>query len=294
MVIFFHFCLIHFKSIKNMNHLSRFFSLTALIVVLTSFTLIDGTNNEDKIAGFSEGNCTTSFGGNVKVNKLYDGGREIGSSIWINRSSKRVNAKYFAENPNNSTPYQRYQSWRGGKSVVLVSSGAYATDFNINQGKPVGLTVDNGSIVNRNYDSSMDGLVIVYATGGIVVSNIEDGNLNLVGEGTVDIKRATDRAKFLKWAEAKDATVFQTHLLAYDNQSKMVRDNGRTAVRKFLILAKSGGTLYHIIFYTKKNSYSLLDGTNYALNYLKGTKGMKVVAMLNLDTGGFDVLGTGL
>ena len=39
--------------------------------------------------------------------------------------------------------------------------------------KPVGLTIDNGNIVNGAL-TNMDGLVIVYATGGVVVSNLEE------------------------------------------------------------------------------------------------------------------------
>lgn len=275
-----------------MKRTFRLLSLSAVILFLTSFTLSDARfNHKNKINGFSEGNCTTSFGGNVSVNKLYDNGREIGHSIWINRSSRRVSAKYFADNPNANSPLNRYNAWRRDKSVVLVSSGAYATSFH--GGIPVGITVDNGKIINQTYESKMDGLVIIYATGGIVVSDIEEGNLSLEGVGVVDIKDSYDRQKFFRWAQKENATVFQTHLLAYKNQSKIYTRKSGTAVRKFLILAKDrGGSLYHIIFYTKKRDMTLAAGTKNTLKYLKG-KRMNVIAMVNLDTGGFDVLGTG-
>lgn len=244
-----------------------------------------------------ESYCTSSFGGDVTTYTLNMGGSELGKSIWISRKSKRAKAKYFAHKYGGSDVHDRYTKWRvnSGKNIILKSSGAYATGWN-GSDIPVGLTVDNGVVVNRNYHNTMDGLVIVYATGGIAVSNIEDGDLYLEALGRkVDIRNASDRNAFLAWAQSERATVFQMHLMAYGNKIEVGKYNSSSSrsTRKFLALAKSrSGELFHIIFYLKNHSYSLYDATKLVFDYLRKDKRMNVIAMINLDTGGFDILNT--
>jgi len=244
----------------------------------------------------SEKHCTTSFEGLVNTYMLEEKGIEVGKSIWISRKGGRVKAKYFAHKQNGYHVHHRYTTWRvnDGKNIILKSSGTYATSWN-NSDLPVGVTADNGVIVNRDYSSKMDGLVIVYATGGIAVSNIEDGDLFLTSlNKKVDITNYSDRAKFLKWAEREDVTVFQTHLLAYKNKIEISKNygSGRTARRQFLTLVKDeNGEIFHVIFYLKDKEYSLYDGTTLVLEYLKHKK-YNTVAMLNLESGGAHILNT--
>lgn len=243
----------------------------------------------DVYPSFSQSNCTTSSGGNVHTFELMDGGSKVGYAVWISRQSQRVKARYFAYKQSGSNVYSRYEVWRSGKKVVLMSSGAYAST-----GIPVGVTVDYGNIVNRKYDDKMDGLVIVYATGGIVVSNAEDGDLYLDALGKkIDIRDVQSRTEFLNWAESENATVFQTHLLAYTNELRFHKDTKEKARRKFLVLAKSGsGELFHIIFYTKYQNYSLYEAAEGIMEFLHGMR-MDVTAIVNLDTGMYDIMGTG-
>lgn len=85
--------------------------------------------------------------------------------------------------------------------------------------KPVGLCIDNGEIVNKSLANDLGGLVIVYATGGIVTTRLSDGNLTMQtnsGNKVFDIKNsAFDRVQFINWAKEFEATVFQAHLLVY-------------------------------------------------------------------------------
>lgn len=241
--------------------------------------------------------CASSFDDDVQTYVFKRNGSNKGNSIWISRKSGRAKAKYFAHKSGGDDVHDRYTKWRinGSKNIILKSSGAYATGWN-NSNIPVGVTVDNGVIVNRNYHNSMDGLVIVYATGGIAISNIEDGDLYLEALGRkVDIRNASDRNAFLSWAQAEQATVFQMHLLAYNNKIEVGKYNSSPsrAVRKFLVLAKSrDGELFHIIFHLKNQSYSLYNATELVFNYLRKDKRMNVIAIINLDTGGFDILNT--
>ena len=265
----------------------------------TEPTFEDITSTEECLSevafGLSESSCATAFGGTVTTYNLKDSYTNVGHSIWISRKGGKAKAKYFAHKQGGYHVHHRYTVWRvnDSKNIILKSSGTYATGWN-NSDLPVGVTVDNGVVVNRSYSPKMDGLVIVYATGGIAVSNIEDKDLYLESIGRkVDITNATDRAAFLRWAEKEDATVFQTHLLAYKNRSQIVQDNGETARRKVLALAKtSSGELFHIILYFKNYEYSLADATSRSLSYLKNSRGMDVIAMINLDTGGYDILNT--
>lgn len=276
----------------------RHTALLTLLLISTSFTFTkkQATIPSDSNPSFgtlSQTHCKSAFGGNVKTYTLKDGRSKIGHAIWISRKSQKVKAKYFAHKQYGQTVYQRFNTWKGDKSLVLMSSGAYSERWDVDS-PPTGLTVDNGEIVNRNYRSDMDGLVIVYATGGIVVSNIEDGDLYLGAlRKKVDITNYRDRAEFLQWAKKERATVFQTHLLAYKNELKTGHNgSSSTSRRKVLALArKRGGELFHIIFYMKDRNYSIHNAADAVLSFLKRQR-MDVVAIVNLDTGSYDIIDT--
>jgi hypothetical protein len=277
-----------------MKHLFSLVLLTLIAIIISSFSYPTASTYSDKENGISEQYCNSTFGGNVKTYTLKDGSRNMGHSIWISRESGKVDAKYFAHKQYGEVVHDRYDSWRSGKDVVLMSSGAYATGWK-GSDVPVGVTVDNGKIVNRNYDDDMDGLVIVYATGGIAVSNIDNGDLYLDALGRkVDIRNVKDRGDFLNWAVSQNATVFQTHLTIFKNQLQCYysSSDGNTR-RKSLVLAKnSNGELFHIIFYFKDSGHTLYNASKMTLSYLRG-KGMDVIAAINLDTGDYDIINTG-
>jgi hypothetical protein len=249
-----------------------------------------------RVSGFDMSLCSTAHNGEVQSGDLLHNGSIVGSVIGINRSSKTIKAKYFAFKENGKTVNERYNEWRkNNKNIVLVSSGAYSTDFSAG-GSPVGLTVDNGNEVNINYNDKMDGLVIIEEAGGVRVTNIEDGNLRIENGGsweTVDIKNDLQRRKFLKWAKEKQATVFQTHLLLYDNKMKVAYNaNKSVSVRKLLVLAEDNAkNIFHYVIYTKKEGYNLTDLANNTLAMFNG-KGYKVIGAMNLDTGSLDILST--
>ncbi len=84
--------------------------------------------------------------------------------------------------------------------------------------------------------------------------------------------------------------MFQTQLLAYKNKLTIdARGRKNKRERRFLALATtSGGELYHIIFDLPEGAY-LYDGAKKALRYLQDLS-MDVTALLNLDTGAYNVL----
>jgi len=269
---------------------------TILLLGLMGFLMGWGYNPTLGVSGFAmradpfqTSEAYTLADGNVVVKQLTNRqGKEMGKAIWINRTNQNVNAKYFAYRDKRGTGvYDRYETWRTDKEMVVACAGAYTTSGGI----PDGLTVDAGEIVNRNLSTDKDGLVIIYATGGIVVSDIDEGDLVLGGIGKVDPRNSLDKIQILDWVEERRATMFQTHLLVYKDHMR-IDSQGRTerANRRILALVKNPyGTLYHVLFDLTEPTYYLYDAARDVYNHLN-SHSMEVVAVMNFDTGSYDIL----
>ena len=65
-------------------------------------------------------------------------------------SGKRIKVKYFAAKDNDGTIVsERFKNWAYGKDIIAYTSGTYMTSFDLRLATPVGITVDNGKIVNK-------------------------------------------------------------------------------------------------------------------------------------------------
>jgi hypothetical protein len=207
----------------------------------------------------------------------------------MNRTGNRVKAKYFAASLGGKSVYQRYKDWAAGRNIVLVGSGTYTDDYF----KPTGLTIDNGYSVNNTLLDKFDGLVIVYATGGIAVSNLENADLTLSGSGVdpnrkYDLNNSWDLNTFKNWASSEQATVFQTHLLIYKNKLEISSYNSSqaTAKRRFLAAGKNGkGETVHVIVDYPTNC-TLYQGASKVRDFLIDEVILtEITYMINLDTG---------
>lgn len=212
--------------------------------------------------------------------------------ITLKRKDNHIKAKYFAAPDNSRTVYQRYMEWSRGRNVILVSSGTYMDQIDPRVAKPVGLAIDNGVPVNYSL-AEFDGLVIVYATGGIVVSNLKNADLTLVGEGISPTRKfdirgsAWDRTEFGSWAKKEGATVFQTHLLVYKDVLQIGQWNSsdKVASRRFLAVGEDGsGNKVHVIVHYP-TSCTLYQGASKVMTFLQEFKDMTITFMINLDTG---------
>lgn len=219
-------------------------------------------------------------------------GAETYQTVTMRRDGDRVKAKYFAaRDRNGSSVYERFQQWKSyNPNVIVLSSGTYFDDSR----NPQGLTIDNGIIVNSNLiHDGMDALVIVYATGGIAVTDLRNGDLTVSGiTRKLNIRSSPrDYDDFITWAQSQEATVFQTHLLAYKNQ---IRINAQTSnparrERRFLAVGKDDkGRLLHTIIQYPTYA-SLYEASSKTLQFLQDYKDMEIIFMINLDTGGQDV-----
>jgi len=229
----------------------------------------------------------------VQISTVKHGGYKY-KIVYMQReaSKERIKAKYFAAKDfNGKLVPDRYKSWSSNKDIICVTSGTYMSDCDAKYAKPVGLTIDNGILVN-NEMADFDGLVIVYATGGIVATNLENKDLTVQGGNISGMKldirgNAYHRTEFIKWCKDREATVFQTHLLVYKDQIKVSSSNSSSSKRERRFLAvgyDDDGRLVHCIVHSPEYT-TLYNGTKRVLNFLNEFKEMKVTYMINLDTG---------
>jgi hypothetical protein len=212
--------------------------------------------------------------------------------VTMSRENDRVKAKYFAARDfDGKSVYERFNIWkRNNPNVILLSSGTY-TDNYFN---PQGLTIDNGVVVNQNLiGDKMDALVIVYATGGIAVTDLRQGDLSVNGiQRKLNIRNSPyDLDDFIEWSKEQDATVFQTHLLVYKNEIKVNPANSsrEKRERRFLAVGKDeNGKIVHMIIHNTVHK-TLYEGTKATLDFLRMQRDMEnIIFMINLDTGAQD------
>jgi len=216
---------------------------------------------------------------------------ETYSMVVMRREGERIKAKYFAAKDNGRDVYNRYLEWKKyNPNVVLLSSGTYTDNYD----NPQGLTIDNGIMVNRSLiHGKMDALVIVYATGGIAVSDLKKGDLGVNGiSRKLDLRgSSTDLIDFIEWANEQEATVFQTHLLVYKNEIKVKAATSSKDLRerRFLAVGRDeSGQYVHVIIHNPTHA-TLYEGSRKALEFLREFRNMDVTFMINLDTGAQDV-----
>lgn len=249
--------------------------IIAVAITITSFTRSTPSYNDDYVQ------ISTVKHNGYKYNVVY---------MKRGESNKRIKAKYFAAKDfNGKFVPDRYKSWASGKNIICVTSGTYMDNCNAKKSKPVGLTIDNGVLVNSSIEE-FDGLVIVYATGGIVATNLDNKDLVVQGGSisgkNLDVRNNSfHRNEFIKWSKQKEATVFQTHLLVYKDQLKVFPKNQTKRERRFLAVGYDDDEqLVHCIVHSPQYT-TLYEGAKRVLNFLNEFKEMEVTYMINLDTG---------
>ena len=213
----------------------------------------------------------------------------LGYSLDVNRTRyPEIKAKYFADESGSNRIYNRFNEWKKNKNLITVFSGAFTDDYNI----PIGITIDDGRLINRNIDDRMDALVIVEATGCIKISDLSKRNLKIETPGydnkrVLDLRNPRDMGYFIAFAQKEKATVFQTQLLIFDDTLKVTSRSNALRERRLLLLARDEyGDLRHIVYNIKK-SVSLFDISNKILAW---ERDKNIIALINLDTGTTDAM----
>ena len=232
----------------------------------------------------------------VDMSNEHVGNNTIGM-VKMSRKDGHIKVKYFASaNFGGNSVMNRYNEWAKSKKIIMYTAGAYMNSCDPNNASPLGICIDNGNIVNNEVALDRDALAIVYATGGIVVSDLKKGDLKISDQGVikeVDIrKNFPDKPNFIKWAEDNTATVFQTHLLCFNNQLKITSAAKPVkATRRFLAVCEDNdGVIQHLIL-NIKGEFSLFEASKSIYNYILNPQNeiKKIVFMINLDTGCQDV-----
>jgi len=217
------------------------------------------------------------------------------SIVRMSRESGKIKVKYFAardKRTGKSVP-NRFLEWSRNKNIIAFSSGTYMTNLNSSIADPKGICVDAGIVINRNLEN-YDGLVLVYATGGMVATDIKDGDLllnhslNSTKQEKIDlINDMSASYKLLNWAENERATVFQTHLFVYKNNLKIAENSSKTiAKRRFFAACRGEDKKIYYYIINLPNESTLLEGVKKAKSYLQEMEGVQeVVYLINLDTG---------
>jgi len=236
----------------------------------------------------SESYNMSKYNNSAHICTIYYSGINYGNSIWLSRKSGKIKAKYFAYKGTTSVAEQ-YNEWKKGKQIILYCSGAYTTEYDA---IPVGLTINDGNVVNRKVDTKMDGLVVVEAIGGVRIANLRETNaiyLQSLGKSVNPRNNPTHTNEFIAWAKDYSATVFQTNLLYFKN-TKYFSYVPASAERRLLVLAtnKNNNELYHIIYNIPK-SVSLTIIAEQIFYNLYYNMNMDVTGMINLDTGARDI-----
>ncbi|MEO0584175.1 MAG: hypothetical protein AAF135_18315 [Bacteroidota bacterium] len=211
-----------------------------------------------------------------------------------NKKNGKVKAKYFAKDAN-----EQFARWKNNKRILYYCSGAFSISWD-SDSPPLGICVDNGVIVNRDLDATMDGLIIVYnggaQAGGIAVINLDKEKVTTKNNGvstTYDLRNYSDRARFLNWAVNNDATVFQTQLMYTKTYGYGFPSNkityGNKATRRFLGICIRKGVVYHVVVDYNESDY-LNQSADKVTRYLTNTMGYDVIGLFNLDTGGKDIM----
>ena len=217
----------------------------------------------------------------------------------MSRQNNHVKVKYFAGADKYMSVANRYKQWAQGKNIIMYSSGTYY-DKTTNS-KPVGICIDNGKLVNDNVlQNEMDALAIVYNTGGIAVSDLKKGDLTISDQNgfnsKVNVRDPFDAEIFKNWAMKNNATVFQTHLLCYNNEIKVLRPapNSSAAAkreRRFLAVCQDkDGSIQHLIINIKEN-VTIYEGATAICKYILHPNNvfLKIFFLINLDTGAQDI-----
>jgi len=218
--------------------------------------------------------------------------------IVMKREGNKIKTRYFAENF--ISVENEYNIFKIGKKIVCYAAAGYLKNGFV---EVENLTIENGVILEKNIPKDkFDALVIVYASGGVVVSDLRKGNLRLQGGGApdrnLDIRNNSwDRQAFYDWCKSESATVFQTHLLAHDGQfiladnADIKAPNAGKRLRRFLVVGKdNNGKLKHLIINSRSDVF-LREGALKCFEFAKEILGLNVSFMINLDTGAQNVFG---
>lgn len=242
------------------------------------------TNDNQQVTKLSLKNFTYKKHPSVEIFSVAESATNIGYAVWMPRTNVKVS--YFAHGAV-QTKFNSFKNSRGASNVVLATTGGFT---NVNK-QPEGLTVENGQIVNAVLLPERHGLVIVEKDGNLRVINIKNAfTLPNMSKSLNPLDNLLDYSALVNWCKSNRATVFQTQLLAHDNQQLIQIGKAANQLRERRILAvtSDGSGTSNVIFHITA-SKNLAVITEEVFELLKA-RGKRVEAILNLDVGSYNIL----
>jgi len=221
------------------------------------------------------------YGGAYQVYTLKEEGLTF-KIFDMNISRGNFKVAYFGQNG-----AANYKSWKRGHSRVLCYFAVgFAQDWAPDQ-PPLGLSVQQGRILNRNMEADMDGLVSLTRQGTLKAVNISAEK----AEGRYDLTQSSDRSRYLRTVGSSGSSIFQTQLMYTAQQGSMMGDlkYGQKSSRRFLaICTDKRGQTHHLVMDVLSRTH-LNNAAAKAIVALK-EKGFTVQYLLNQDTGGRNIM----
>jgi hypothetical protein len=221
----------------------------------------------------------------VEIYAIKEADKTVGHSIWMQRPSVKV--AYFAS----GKAYERYSSFAkkvGNSDCVLATTGGFTNA----QHQPEGLTVDNGKMVNAVLKPERHALVVIEKDGTMRVANLRNGIWLATQQRQINpLSSLRDYSALIGWAKASGATLFQTQLLAYNNQPLIELSKAPNQLRERRLLAMvsgADGALHNVIFSVNVNK-NLAIITEEIFDVMR-RRNKKVEAILNFDVGSYNIL----
>ena len=221
----------------------------------------------------------------VEIYAIKEADKTVGHSVWMQTPS--VKTAYFAS----GKAYTRYSAFAkniGNSDCILATTGGFTNA----QNQPEGLTIDEGKMVNAVLKPERHALVIVEKNGGMHVENLKKGFLLPSTQRQIDpLSSLRDYSALIAWAKASGATLFQTQLLAHDNQPliEISKAPNQLRERRLLAIVSDGnGTIHNVIFSVNVNK-NLAVITEEVFDMMRIRK-KKVEAILNFDVGSYNII----
>lgn len=235
-------------------------------------------NNEISYSPISETTCNSSFSKKVEIREVKRYGGDYGYSVWMEQKGE-IKAHF-------KTKQRSTRKEKAKEKIILQTTAAFVNDT---YAAAIGLTIENGQLLNQKINDKMDALVIIHEK-TVMVVDLRAAFYFQPMNRLIDLSNVLEKERFLSWASENDLTAFQTHLLAHQNEMKIGEEgNARKATRKFLVIwDNEGKEKFFIVFYLNNGEY-LQKATKYIFDYLD-TKNGYIHAIINLDTGIQDVL----
>ena len=216
------------------------------------------------------------------------------TSIYDNAS--KIKATYFGQDA-----YDQFLKLKEEKDIVLATTASFSSSM-IFTGVSVGFCSENGNILNKMPDKTMDAMVVLQSNsknnGRIAIGDLDYDEVNFepssIFEHTLNPReKVLDTYSFFNLIEEQELSVFQTQLLYSYKKPNASHFNdlyygAGDRNRRFLAIARKDNSIDNVIIDIPNNDY-LMNAANSSKIILE-KDGFEVLYLMNLDTGCKDIL----